>query len=109
MIIFDDFFIENEKVSSTKIRNYAYENGIKCMMGAQVGETAILSAAGRHFATHSTDLMFMEGSFGTLLLESDIAHENLTFGPGGKGVAIQGNGLGVTIDISKINKLADIV
>lgn len=95
--------------NSTKIRNYAYKNGIKCMMGAQVGETAILSAAGRHFATHSENLMFLEGSFGTLLLESDIADENLTFGPGGKGDSIQGYGLGITINNNKINRLADIV
>ena len=95
--------------NSTKIRDLAYENGIQCMMGAQVGETAILSAAGRHFATHSSDLLFLEGSFGSLLLESDIAEENLTFGPGGKGDAIQGNGIGITIDSSKINELADKV
>lgn len=95
--------------NSTKIRNFAYNNGIQCMMGAQVGETAILSAAGRHFATHSANLMFLEGSFGSLLLESDIAQENLTFGPGGRGDAIEGNGLGITIDSNKINKLADKV
>ena len=95
--------------NSTRIRNFAEQNNIRCMMGAQVGETAILSAAGRHFATHSSNLMFLEGSFGSLLLEDDIANENLTFGPGGRGDAIEGYGLGITINNNKIKELTDKV
>jgi muconate cycloisomerase len=74
------------------------------MLGAQVGESAILSAAGRHLATRGGPPRprWCEGSFGTLLLERDIARENLTFGPGGSAPAIEGLGLGITIDDSAL-------
>jgi len=92
--------------NSTRIRNYAIESGIQCMLGSQVGETAILSAAGRQFATHSSQLLFLEGSFGSFLLESDVAQEDLTFGPGGKGNSISGYGMGITIIPEKVSEFA---
>lgn len=84
--------------NSARIRDFAEQAGLSCMMGAQVGETALLTAAGRHFATHSEDLKFLEGSFGQLLLKHDITEQDLTFGPGGRGDALSGHGLGVKVD-----------
>ena len=46
----------------------AEEAGIRFQLGAQVGETAILSAAGRHVAAYLENPVFVEGSFGTMLL-----------------------------------------
>jgi muconate cycloisomerase len=84
-------------LNSTRIRDLARRSGIDCMLGAQVGETAILSAAGRQFASRSPDLKFLEGSYGTILLESDIATTDLTIGPGGHADALSGFGLGVEV------------
>ncbi|MCA9441174.1 MAG: dipeptide epimerase [Candidatus Omnitrophica bacterium] len=68
-----------------------------CQLGCQVGETAILSAAGRHFAMGVAGLKFIEGSFGTHLLEQDVSKEDLTFRRKGIGKPLSGPGLGVTV------------
>jgi L-alanine-DL-glutamate epimerase-like enolase superfamily enzyme len=92
-------------LGSCRLRDLAREGGVGFMLGAQVGETAILSAAGRLFATRSPDLRFCEGSFGSFLLEQDIAMQDLTFGPGGKAPAISGNGLGMEVDEERLERL----
>lgn len=92
-------------LGSCRLRDLAREGGIGFMLGAQVGETAILSAAGRHFATRSQGVRFCEGSFGTFLLEQDIGTQDLTFGPGGKAPAISGNGLGVEVNEGRLERL----
>lgn len=75
----------------------AREAGIGFQLGCQVGETAILSAAGRHVAAYLNDAMFVEGSYGTLLLEEDIADESVQFGYGGKAPLLTGPGLGIRV------------
>jgi muconate cycloisomerase len=85
-------------LGSLRLRDLAQQAGLGFMLGAQVGETAILSAAGRQFATRNRELRFCEGSFGTFLLERDIGLQDLTFGPGGKAPALDAPGLGVEID-----------
>jgi muconate cycloisomerase len=92
-------------LGSCRLRDLAREGGVGFMLGAQVGETAILSAAGRLFATRSPGLRFCEGSFGSYLLEHDIGVQDLTFGPGGKAAAISGNGLGVEVDEKRLERL----
>ena len=69
--------------------------GIGFQLGCQVGETAILSAAGRHLAAHLNDAKFIEGSYGSLLLEEDIAAESVQFGYGGKAPLLNGIGSGI--------------
>src|SRR6185295_6319585 len=49
----------------------------KIQVGAQVGETGILSAAGRAVAANLPALAFAEGSFGTWLLAEDLTFENV--------------------------------
>ena len=85
-------------INACRIRDLAEQQGLGYQMGSQVGESAILSAAGRMFAAHSEYLLSAEGSFGTLLLKEDIAEEDLTFGPYGQAPAIVAPGLGVTIN-----------
>jgi len=82
---------------SLAIAKLARQAGIAVQVGAQVGETAILSAAGRHLAAHVPSLAYAEGSFGKLLLTEDIGMEDLTFGQGGVAPALRGKGLGVTV------------
>jgi L-alanine-DL-glutamate epimerase-like enolase superfamily enzyme len=84
-----------------RIRDLARQAGIDTMLGAHVGETAILAAAGRQFATRTEGLRFAEGSYGKLLLEADVS-DSMDLGPGGTGPAIQGNGLGLDVDLERI-------
>lgn len=79
----------------------ARNHGLKVQMGAQVGETGILTAAGRLFACMSEPLINYEGAANLFLLKKDLTRENLTAGPGGKGdLSFTRNrpGLGVTVD-----------
>lgn len=88
------------------IAEYALNNRISCQLGCQVGETAILSAAGRHLACCLPDLLFVEGSYGRLLLTEDISREDISFGKKGEALPLEGNGLGVEIDTSILVRYA---
>jgi len=81
-------------LNSYAIYQLARKNNIECMLGCMVGETGILSAAGRHFA-QCTDLKYVEGSYDRFLLEKNVISENLTFGKGGLSQGISGPGLGI--------------
>jgi L-Ala-D/L-Glu epimerase len=89
-------------LASRRVREIGARAGIASMLGAQVGETALLSAAGRHFATRVRDVRHFEGSFGELLLERDLAAEPVVFGRGGEAPALTGPGLGVDVDDARL-------
>jgi muconate cycloisomerase len=79
---------------------------IGIQVGAQVGETAILTAAGRLLAAHLPRIRYAEGSFGTLLLSEDISIQELRFGPGGAAPALNGPGLGIDVRVEALERLA---
>lgn len=84
--------------------------GIGIQLGCQVGETAILSAAGRHVAAHLNGLRFVEGSYGTHILAEDIAEEDVVFGHGGIAPVLTGHGLGISVREDRLVKYAaDII
>lgn len=86
-----DPFILNLRVSkmgglirSVQIAQNAQEIGLPIIVGAQVGETSLLTRAALSIANaFRTNLMAQEGAFGTLLLESDITSTPLQFGARG--------------------------
>jgi L-Ala-D/L-Glu epimerase len=80
-----------------RLADMARAAGIGFQLGCQVGETAILSAAGRHVAAHLKDAKFVEGSYGELLLEEDIADASVQFGYAGKAPLLKGPGLGIRV------------
>jgi L-Ala-D/L-Glu epimerase len=85
-------------IATLRLAQYAHEHGIGCQIGCQVGETAILSAAGRHFATSVADLHYLEGSYDRHLVQESLGKLDLTFGRGGRAPALSGPGLSVSID-----------
>jgi muconate cycloisomerase len=80
---------------SARVVEIARDAGIDWMLGAHVGESALLSAAGRHVATRCRGGRWFEGSYGTLLLEEDLG--DATAGRGGVGAALTRPGLGVDV------------
>ena len=88
-------------LSSGRIRDLGREAGIGTMLGAHVGETAILAAAGRQLAVRTADLRFAEGSYGRLLLEADVS-DAMDLEPGARGAAPSGEGLGLAVDLGRI-------
>ena len=69
---------------SIEIANQAENLGLPLIIGAQVGETSILSRAALSIANHYRDLVAgQEGAFGTYLLEKDITEDPIIFGKDG--------------------------
>jgi len=92
-------------VSSLKLVRYAFENGIGVQLGCQVGETGLLSAAGRAVAVAVKGLLFLEGSYDRFLLKRNVTREDITFGWRGAAGPIDGSGLGVTVDPDRLEQV----
>ncbi|MDP8263742.1 MAG: dipeptide epimerase [Candidatus Ancaeobacter aquaticus] len=106
--VFNMFNIRLSKCSgifdALSIYHIAKENNIKCQFGCQVGETSILSAAQRHVAMTLPDVDYIEGSYSTHLLKSDIVLKPVKFGYRGIGRPIAGTGLGIQVDETLLKK-----
>jgi muconate cycloisomerase len=83
-------------LSSMRIAEIAREHGLECVVGAQVGESGILSAAGRHLAA-AIGPRYLEGSGGRLLLREDLTVEKVLPGRRGRARPYNGPGLGVSV------------
>src|SRR5687768_726749 len=69
---------------SLEVATAAREAGVGLIVGAQVGETSLLTRAALAVAHASRDILLaQEGAFGTLLLERDVCDPPLMFGAGG--------------------------
>ena len=90
-----------------QLARLALQAGKRLQLGCQVGETAILSAAGRHLAAHLEALEFVEGSYGTLLLKEDISKDSIHFGNGGRAPLLKGAGLGIMVEDARLEKYAE--
>ncbi len=105
----DAFNIRLSKVGgllpAAQMVDLARANGLGCLLGAQVGESAILSAAGRAFACVKGPFDNCEGSFNRFLLTSDLSCEDITVKPGGKAYLPSGPGFGINIDERKLARL----
>ena len=92
-------------IPSLRLAQFAKANGLGCQLGCQVGETAILSAAGRHFAVSVADLRYLEGSYDSRLVREALAEENMTFGWGGWAPTLIRPGLGLTLDPAALERV----
>jgi len=94
-------------VQSLKLAELADRAGLDFQLGCMVGETGVLSAAGRVFLELvGRRVRFSEGSYGTFLLRADVTRERLSFGYGGFVRAMTGPGLGVHVSMRKVRRLA---
>jgi muconate cycloisomerase len=92
-------------IPSLRLAQLARRHGLGCQLGCQVGETAVLSAAGRHFAAGVGGLRYLEGSYDRHLVREPLGTRDLTFGRGGRAPALPGPGLGVSIDARALERV----
>jgi L-alanine-DL-glutamate epimerase-like enolase superfamily enzyme len=91
-------------IRSLRVLQAARARGIGVIVGAQVGETSLLTRAALTVACAAGNaLVAQEGAFGTLLLERDVCDPPLMFGAGGVLDAsaypmLEKPGLGVTFN-----------
>ena len=92
-------------IPTLRLAQFAKQHGLGCQLGCQVGETAVLSAAGRHFASSVAGLRYLEGSYDRHLVRESLATSDLTFGWGGWAAALPGPGLGFTVDPAALKRV----
>jgi L-alanine-DL-glutamate epimerase-like enolase superfamily enzyme len=92
--------------AATRISRMAETAGILCQLGCHVGETSILSAAGRHFALTAPNLSYVEGSFSPYLLVRDVVAQPVVFNGGGLAYELSGPGLGIAVLETDLDELA---
>ena len=89
--------------ASMRIAEIAADAGVTVVVGAQVGESGLLSAAGRHLAACLAP-RYLEGSAGRLLLREDITRERVLPGWAGRARPHAGAGLGVTVNAEVLDR-----
>jgi L-Ala-D/L-Glu epimerase len=92
-------------LNSLKLAALAHSAGLGYQLGCQVGETGILSAAGRHFACSIGGIRYLEGSYDRFLVRERLTVEDITFGVGGWAPVLAGPGLGVAIDRAALQRV----
>ena len=91
---------------SLELEERAISHGIDCQLGCHVGETGILSAAGRVAASLMREPVYVDGSYDEYLLSDNITTKNLTFGHGGRADVVRDEGLGFTIGDEALERLS---
>ncbi len=92
---------------SVRLAAMAQSAGLGYQLGCQVGETGILSAAGRHFACNVGGLRYLEGSYDRFLVRDTLTQENLTFARKGRAFRLNEPGLGITVNEARVRTIAE--
>jgi muconate cycloisomerase len=83
-------------LNSLRLAVAAQAAGLGYQLGCHPGESGILSAAGRHWASSVAGIRYLEGSYDRHLFRQLLTNEDITFGYGGHAPALERPGLGVT-------------
>jgi muconate cycloisomerase len=92
-------------IPTLRLAQFAQRHQLGYQLGCQIGETALLSAAGRHFASSVANLRYVEGSYDKHLVRETLGTRNLTFRWGGWARALSGPGLGVGVDPKALERV----
>ncbi len=109
MGIADGFNIRVSKcgglLPSLRIAGLARREGVQIQVGCTVGETSLLSAAGLRLLEVIPGVSWLEGCFGNRLLGSDVVHDSLRYGYGGRPPRLKEEGVGVPVAPSNLEAL----
>jgi len=94
---------------SLQFIDVARKHNMRFQIGSHVGETSILAAAGRHLAASLSDLAFLEGSYGTILLSVDVTQQSVRFGHRGSALLLKGPGLGIRVLDERLHEFSSDV
>jgi muconate cycloisomerase len=94
-------------LAALEMVDLAHRAGLVCQLGAQVGESGILTAAGRLVAVVAQPgFRHHEGADNRFLLRQDLTQEDLTVRPGGRGDALTAPGLGFRVRRDTLHQLS---
>lgn len=92
-------------IPTLRLAQFAIKRGLGYQLGCQIGETAMLSAAGRQFATSVAHLRYVEGSYDRHLVRETLASKDITFRWGGWAPALNSPGLGILVDNGALERI----
>ena len=92
---------------SLRIIERLRESNVPFQIGCQLGESGLLSAAGRILSLLCKDAMYHDGSYDALLLYQNITETHVSFGLEGRAGPLGGTGLGVTVSQRNLELLSD--
>ena len=92
---------------SLRIIDHLRMNGLSFQIGCQLGESGILSAAGRALSLLCNDAKYYDGSYDRFMLKENIITQDVSFGLGGKAGPLDGYGLGVEINMESLMSLSN--
>jgi len=90
---------------SLGIIDYLRSNSIQFQIGCHLGESGILSAAGRVLCLLCRDAVYFDGSYDEYLLKENTTKQDVSFGPRGNAGPLNGPGLGVDINLHSLKGL----
>jgi L-alanine-DL-glutamate epimerase-like enolase superfamily enzyme len=91
---------------SLRIIGFLRAHKIPFQVACQLGESGLLSAAGRALSLLCKDAVYHDGSYDDYLLKDNITNRNVSFGLGGEAGPVGGVGLGVEVDVERLNRLS---
>ncbi len=90
-----------------KIIKFIRSKGLSFQIGCTLGESGILSSAGRTLCLICKDAKYYDGSYDKFLLKENVTLENVSFGQGGEAGRLEGPGLGMDVSSDKLKRLCD--
>jgi muconate cycloisomerase len=91
-------------LAAREMAQIAARSGVTCQLGPHPGESAILTAAGRHFGATTPNLRYCEADVLNVLRKQDIADGMIPPGRGGRAPIPTGPGLGVDISETRLER-----
>jgi len=92
---------------SLRIIELLRNNGLSFQIGANLGESGVLSAAGRVLSLLCGDAKYYDGSYDQFILRENITTQHVSFGHGGEAGPLDGPGLGVKVNNQSLERLSD--
>lgn len=93
-------------LSAARLGRAALGAGLDVLVGCHVGESTVLSAAGRHLAALIPEARWYEGSYDRLILKDNPAARPLGFGLGGRAELSLSSGLGVEVRLDALRRMS---
>jgi muconate cycloisomerase len=92
---------------SLRIIDFLRQKGIAFQVACHLGESGILSAAGRALSLLCRDAEYYDGCYDEYLLKENTTVEHVSFEPGGAAGPLAGSGLGVQINRKSLQRLSN--
>ena len=93
--------------NSLRMIDYLRQNGVPFQVGCQLGESGILSAAGRVLCLLCRDAVYYDGSYDKFLIKENVTSEDVSFGLKGEAGPLNRPGLGIGVNPRQLKNMCN--